>query len=280
MEEHEHHPPHEHAEHAHTEHPEHHTKKKEKELSTPMAIVFGAFIIAIAIIVVKMPHNIVTQPSDPNALDATTVKAMVAHVIATKNQNPVVPVSVTDHVLGSPTAKVSLIEYSDLECPFCKNFDGVMQKVMQNYSDQVAWVYRHFPLDCVDNTSPECTTLHPKARHEAVASECAFEQGGNDAFWQYITKVFSVTPSNNGLDPTELTTIAQDMNLKMDQFSSCLSTDKYAAVVSADAKKGLKSNVSGTPLTIVVDQLGNTYSIAGAYPYEIVSGVIDTLLKN
>ena len=245
-----------------------------------MAIIFGAFIIAIAIIVVKMPHTVVTQPSDPNALDATTVQAMVAHVIATKNQDPVVPVSASDHITGTLSPKVTIIEYSDLECPFCKNFDSIMQKVMQNYGDSVAWVYRHYPLDCVDNTSPDCTVLHSKARHEAVASECAFAQGGNDAFWKYITNIFAITPSNNGLDPTQLTSVAQSMGLDMTAFGTCLSTNKYADVVSTDAKEGLKSNVTGTPTSILVDRLGNTYTISGAYPYEVVSGVIDQILKN
>ena len=171
-------------------------------------------------------------------------------------------------------------EYSDLECPYCKAFDGTMNKVMQNYGNQVDWVYRHFPLDCVDNTSPDCTPLHPKARHEAVASECAFAQGGNDAFWKYITKVFSVTPSNNQLDPTKLGVIAGGLGLNMDQFNSCLSADTYADVVSTNAKEGLKSNVTGTPDTIIVDRLGNTYTIEGGYPYEVVSGTLDALLKN
>ena len=148
------------------------------------------------------------------------------------------------------------------------------------YSNKVAWVYRHFPLDCVDNKSPDCSPLHPKARHEAVASECAFEQGGNDAFWKYSNKIFSITPSNNRLDPSQLTTIAEDLRLNMDQFNTCLSTDKYADVVSNDAKFGLQSNVHGTPLSIIVDSLGNTYTISGAYPAEVVTGAIDAILKN
>ena len=264
----------------------HHSHKREPQLSMPLAIVLGAFISATAIIIVQMPRRITTVTTQNTATDgansqydAATINTMVDHVIASKNQTPVVAVSASDHILGSAHPKITLIEYSDLECPFCKNFDSTMNKVIQNYGDRVAWVYRHFPLDCVDNTSDDCTPLHPKARHEAVASECAFEQGGNDAFWQYMTRVFAITPSNNRLDPAQLTSIAQDMNLKMDTFNTCLSTDKYASVVSTDAKEGLKSKVQGTPETLIVDQLGNTYTIAGAYPYEVVSGAIDRLVK-
>ena len=245
----------------------------------PMAVILGAFIIAIAIIVVKMPARTSVTP-DPNTLDASTVKAMVKHVIDSKNEVPVTPITANDHTLGSQTPKVTIVEYSDFECPFCKNFHASMQTVMKTYSNKVAWIYRHFPLDCVDNKNPDCSPLHPKARHEAVASECAFEQGGNDAFWKYSNKIFSITPSNNRLDPAQLTSIAQDLRLNMDQFNTCLSTDKYADVVSNDAKSGLQSNVRGTPLSILVDSMGNTYTISGAYPAEVISGAIDEILKN
>ena len=259
-------------------HPHHH--KKEKELSMPMAIIAGAFIIAIAILVVKMPRNVQTVPSnDPNALDSETVTSMVKHVLDTKNQNPVVPVSAADHVTGSTNPKVTIIEYSDLECPFCKNFDQTMNKVMAKYSKSTQWAYRHYPLDCIDDTDPSCTPLHPKARHEAVASECAAEQGGNDAFWKYITQIFAITPSNNRLDPAQLTTTAEGLGLNMTSFNTCLSSDKYANVVSTQAKQGLQSAVKGTPTSIVIDKMGNTYTIAGAYPVEVVSGVIDALSK-
>lgn len=100
----------------------------------------------------------------------------------------------SDHLRGDPKATVKVVEFSDLECPFCKNFHRTMQQVMEEYSDKVAWVYRHFPLD----------SLHPKARKEAEATECAAELQGNDGFWAYVDKLFEITPSNNGLDPNLL----------------------------------------------------------------------------
>jgi len=265
----------------HTEEHVQHNKKKEKELSLPMAIVLGAFLIAIAIIVVKMPARTVTTTEVAgNSIDATALKAMVNHVLSSKNATPVVPVTESDHIQGTKTPSITIIEYSDLECPFCKNFDTTMNKVIQNYGDRVDWVYRHFPLDCVDDKSDSCTPLHPKARNEAIASECAFDQGGNDMFWQYITNVFSITPSNNRLDPEQLNYVAKSLNLNMDDFAKCMKSDKYAKAVSEDAKAGLKSSVRGTPNSIIVDKSGNTYTVSGAYPYEVMSGVLDTLLKN
>lgn len=100
------------------------------------------------------------------------------------------PVTGDDYALGDPSAALTIIEYSDLECPFCKTFHATMQRVFDAYPGQIYWVYRHFPLD----------SIHPKARKEAEAAECAGELKGNDAFWKYIDTLFEQTPSNNGFD--------------------------------------------------------------------------------
>ena len=88
------------------------------------------------------------------------------------------PVTDTDHVRGDAGAKVTIIEYSDFDCPYCSRFHTTMNQVVQQYSGQVRWVYRHFPLD----------NLHPDARAKAVASECAGEQG---KFWEFADAAFA-----------------------------------------------------------------------------------------
>lgn len=90
-------------------------------------------------------------------------------------------------VRGNVKAKISLIEYSDFECPFCKQFHATMQQVLAANEQDVKWVYRHFPLD----------SLHQQARPEANMSECAGEQG---KFWEFTDSVFKVTPSGDGMD--------------------------------------------------------------------------------
>jgi len=114
------------------------------------------------------------------------------------------PVSDGDHILGDKNAPVKIVEFSDTECPFCKRFHTTMQQVVKDNNGQVAWVYRHFPLD----------QLHSKARKEAEATECAAELGGNEKFWAYLNRLMEVTPANNGLDPAELLTIASYAGLK------------------------------------------------------------------
>ena len=90
--------------------------------------------------------------------------------------NKMTPVSSDDHIKGSVEATVTIVEYSDFDCPFCTRFHGTMNNIVSKYSgDDVAWVYRHFPLE----------QLHPQAKAVAVASECVAKLGGNEAFWTF-----------------------------------------------------------------------------------------------
>lgn len=116
------------------------------------------------------------------------------------------PVTDKDHIRGSLNSKVIIVEYSDTECPFCKRFHDTMKQVMDVYGKdgRVAWVYRHYPLD----------GLHSRARKEALALECAFEQGGNDKFWEYTDYIYKITNSGNTLDPSKLLDIASFVGLK------------------------------------------------------------------
>lgn len=95
----------------------------------------------------------------------------------------------TENVRGNQNAKITVVEYSDFECPFCQRFHQTMEQVMAKYGGDIKWVYRHFPLD----------GLHQQARFEANAAECAHEQG---KFWEFTDGVFKVTPSNDGMDIT------------------------------------------------------------------------------
>ena len=175
-----------------------------------------------------------------------------------------------DHVRGERNARILLIEYSDLECPFCKRFHPTAQQVVDTYNGQVAWVYRHFPL----------VQLHSKAPKEAEATECANELGGNDGFWKFTDKLFEVTPANNGLDPAELPKIAAQVGLNEAKFKTCLDSGKYAQRVQDDLASGTKAGVTGTPGNIILDtKTGKTKLLPGAYPFDQVKQAIDELLK-
>jgi len=179
------------------------------------------------------------------------------------------PITSEDHIRGNPNAPVIIVEYSDTECPFCKSFHPTMQRVMEEYGDKVAWVYRHFPLD----------QIHSKADTEAEATECAAELGGNAAFWKYLDRLFEVTPSNNNLDPAELPKIAQYVGLDVQEFNTCLASGKYAQHVENETQNAVATGGNGTPWSIVVAANGKKYPLSGAQPYEVVKQLIELALQ-
>ncbi len=181
------------------------------------------------------------------------------------------PLSEDDHILGSKDADILIYEYVDLECPFCKKFHFTLKKIMEKYGkdNKVALVFRNFPLD----------TLHSKARKEAKAAECAYDQGGNEAFFKYVDEVFSVTPSNNGLNLKLLPKIAEKLDLDVDKFNACLNSDKFDAKIQADVENALKTGGNGTPWIIFVTKSGKKYPLAGALSFEQMDLIIKEILN-
>lgn len=177
----------------------------------------------------------------------------------------------SDHILGNPGAEVKIIEYSDLECPFCKSYHKTMKRIIEEYGGggRVAWVYRHFPLD----------SLHSKARKEAEASECANELGGNDKFWEYIDKIFEITPSNDGLDLDLLPQIAQEIGLDKSAFETCLDSGKYADYIQKDLDDAQSAGADGTPYSVIINKDGKKSFIEGAQPYSQVKAIIEKALR-
>jgi len=174
-----------------------------------------------------------------------------------------------DHILGNPAAKVKVVEYADLECPYCKTFNTTMHQVMDYYgaSGNVAWVYRPFPL----------TQIHSKAPVEAQAAECAADQGGDAAFFKYNDAVYEVTPGSNGLDLAELPKIAGRLGLNVATFNSCLSSGKFAKRVQDSYDEVVSYGGQGTPYTLI---MVGTEAVAlnGAQPYDSMRAAIDAVL--
>ena len=174
-----------------------------------------------------------------------------------------------DHILGNPNAKVKVVEYADLECPYCKTFNTTMHQVMDYYgaSGNVAWVYRPFPL----------TQIHSKAPVEAQAAECAADQGGDAAFFKYNDAVYEVTPGSNGLDLAELPKIAGRLGLNVATFNSCLSSGKFAKRVQDSYDEVVSYGGQGTPYTLI---MVGTEAVAlnGAQPYDSMRAAIDAVL--
>ncbi len=246
-------------------------QKPKRDLLLPASILIAALMVTIGLI-----YNTGKETENQAAGPAGT------DVPAFSPEN-VKPVSSSDHILGNPNAPVKVIEFSDLECPFCKNFHATMHQVVRAFGDQVAWTYRHFPLDKPD---PYGRVLHSKAGKEAQAAECAAKLGGppgseagNEKFWAFVDKIFEVTPSNNGLDLSKLPSYASQVGLNQSDFKSCLDADYGKDIVESQYQDGLNAGAEGTPYSIVVNESGKKFVIPGALPFDQVSAIINSALK-
>lgn len=111
------------------------------------------------------------------------IDEVIAGKVTTVYKGEAPAITETDHILGdTKTAQVTIIEYSDFECPFCKAYHATVKKIVEESNGNVAWVYRHYPL----------TQLHANALEKAVASECITKLKGNEAFWKYADLLFGM----------------------------------------------------------------------------------------
>lgn len=179
------------------------------------------------------------------------------------------PITKDDHIIGDMNAKIVIVEYSDTECPFCKVFHNTMQRVVNQYEGDVAWVYRHYPI----------AQLHQKAFREAEATECAWKLGGNDGFWKYTNEVYRRTGSNDKLPVEELPKIAQSVGLNLNSFNTCLESGEFAVKINNDIMDGQLNGVEGTPTSFILVDGKVVDKIEGAQQFEGVQQKINSILN-
>lgn len=254
-------------------------------LNIPIAIVLAGAIIAGAIFLRdRGPESRPVSPTGSTETGKIDIK----------------PISAKDHILGSPSAPIIIVEYSDYECPFCKNFHTTMHAVIDTYGKDgsVAWALRHFPL--YKGNPP----LHSKAGTEAEASECAAELGGNNGFWKFSDRIFAVTPSNNGLNLDDLPKIAEFAGVSPAKFSECMTSGRYTSFIEESYNEAVKAGGRGTPFNVLVlkdkipdgtanalaanlARFGDVYALSadkkkmvlnGAMPLEVMKYVIEIIL--
>lgn len=208
------------------------------------------------------------------------------------------PITSDDHIVGNLSSPTTFVVYTDLECPYCKNFNDTTGQIVENYvkDGKVSLVLRNFPLE----------QLHSKAKTEANAAECAGEIGGNEIYWKYINKIFEITPSNNQLDLTKLPKIAKDLGIDVTKWNTCQSENRYFSKIQKQMESGTKIGITGTPHSVIttktalnqtqkesiltlflkydsklvtISKDGKIVSISGALPYSIFKQVLDTIIK-
>jgi protein-disulfide isomerase len=177
-------------------------------------------------------------------------------------------VTAEDHIFGSKNAKVKIVEFSDFQCPFCRRFGETMKQVIADYNGEVAWVYRHFPLE----------SMHPYAKKAAQASECAAELGGNSKFWEFADKFAELTENSEPTDAT-ITQAAAAIGLNQTAFSQCLASGKYDQKIASQVQDGTTAGCQGTPYSVIIVDGRPETTIGGALPIDQVKQAIDEVLK-
>lgn len=178
-------------------------------------------------------------------------------------------VSSDERIRGNKNAKITLVEYSDFECPFCKSFHPTTQELIKTYGDKIRLVFRDYPLP-----------FHANAQKEAEAGRCIAELGGSEAFWNYADKIFERTTSNGtGFALKNLGPLAAEVGVNQQSFQQCLDSEKYAKAVKDEMADGNTAGASGTPSTFIIDSKGKTQLLVGAQPIDAFKTVIDQLLK-
>lgn len=179
------------------------------------------------------------------------------------------PVDDTDHIKGNPNAPILLVEYSDYDCPFCKNFHDTMNQIMREYgeSGKVAWVYRHLPLEA----------LHPNASKIAEAAECVAKLGGNEAFWKFTDRVFNEKTVRDLTVMSRITEYATDAGADKAKFEDCYAKGEMESKIAASIVEAGAAGARGTPHTFVIVGDDKTV-INGAQPYPVVKDIIDNIL--
>ncbi len=172
-----------------------------------------------------------------------------------------------DAVLGNPKAKVTIVEFSDFQCPFCRTFwRDSFQQIKKEYLDtgKARFVYRDFPL-----------SFHPASIPAAQASQCAKDQG---KFWEMHDKMFSEQEKQGQgtiqFGVSELKNWASQIGLDTDKFNQCLDSGKYKSEVEKDFADGSAYGVSGTPTLFI-----NGKPVVGAQPFSVFKAIIDGELK-
>ena len=215
----------------------------------PITIVVAGALIAGAVFLVG-------KSNVPSTTDSTKVTA--------RAYDPAV-----DHILGNPNAAVKVVEYMDLECPHCKEFNTTMHQIMDYYgpSGNVAWVQRSFPLG-----------IFSKSTQEATAAECAASLGGNTAYFKFVDQIFAITPSENNLDLSKLPALATQTGLDVNKFNQCLQGGQFTKKIQDSHDEAIAAGAQGTPFILIMVGT-DAVKLQGNQPYDSMRSAIDAVLQ-
>jgi protein-disulfide isomerase len=184
-------------------------------------------------------------------------KEMKIEVLLPPYQAPKIAVDATGPSRGPAAAPITIVEFSDFECPYCARAEPTVKDVLAAYPGKIRLVYRDFPLP-----------MHPRAPKAAEAAHCAEDQG---KYWEMHEKLFA---NATKLEVSDLKGYARDVGLDSGKFEKCLESGEKAKVVESHKKAGEDAGVSGTPAFFI-----NGRPLSGAQPAEAFKAIIDEELK-
>ncbi|MFT5850008.1 MAG: protein-disulfide isomerase [Patiriisocius sp.] len=158
------------------------------------------------------------------------------------------------NIYGNPDAEITIVEFSDFECPFCARLHPTLTRVIDESEGTINWEYRHLPL-----------SIHANAEPSAIASECVAQLAGNDAFWEYSE---SILGNQRGLTAAFLESTATAQGVDAAAYKKCIVSDEIAQLVQSDTQAAIALGGSGTPFNVVEFADGTTRVASGALPYE------------
>ncbi|MDE2071459.1 MAG: thioredoxin domain-containing protein [Patescibacteria group bacterium] len=226
------------------------SETKKIELTQPMAIVVAGVIIAGAIVFV----NYYRPAAAAGAGSVVAAPSTSVNVHAPSS---------ADHIIGSPSAPVVLIEYSDFQCPYCAMIYPELKSIVQNSNGKIAWVMRNFPL----------YQIHPNAEPAANAAECIADELGNDAYWKFADTIFA---DQSKMSDQYYATLAKQLGANPATFSACYSGKKFQSKIDADEAEAEQNGGTGTPYTVVYGK-GKQLPVSGALPQVQIESVINSL---
>lgn len=246
--------------------------------------VFGVLVIsviAVSLLAVFFAGSYVSLKSDQvtkselNEMVAKLESKILKSQKASEQRN-VQPISVSmdnDPVRGDQNAPITIVEFSDFQCPFCARFQvQTLPLILEQYVDtgKVKFVYRDFPIQ----------NSHPNAMSAAVASECAHEQ---NKYWEYHDMLFENQAVWNKVEIASAIAVfkefATKLDLNQDQFNSCLDSGKYIEEINNDLNDGKDYGITGTPGFFIGNEKIGFVKLNGAQPFEAFKSVIDSQLN-
>jgi protein-disulfide isomerase len=211
-------------------------------------IFIGAVILGIVLIVIGSSK---TKPSpDMN-------ESGLPETFETKE---ITSITESDRIRGSKDAPIIIVEYSDLDCPFCHQAHPMLKELLNEQPQTVAWVYRHLPIE----------SLHPEAFEKALLTECIGDLKGDGAFWKSI---------DSYMEKKSTSAVMLESGVSLAELESCMTGTEAANRITASIDSANDMGIRGTPYFVVIGPKGQQYAIPGMPQGELLDLVIEQMLS-